>query len=95
MLYMQDWIVLGLMAGIGGVLDIVKIRKTGSKTGQKRFRIFMLTFLNSLGQDGSNETVPMVPHFMLYRQFWPQISTSTFDLKNLEKFFGKKIILKS
>ena len=44
------------MAGIGGVLDIVKIRKTGSKTGQKRFRIFLLTFLNSLGQDGSNGT---------------------------------------
>ena len=44
------------MAGIGGVLDIVKIRKTGSKTGQKRFRIFPLTFLNSLGQDGSNGT---------------------------------------
>ena len=44
------------MAGIGGVLDIVKIGKTGSKTGQKRFRIFLLTFLNSLGQDGSNGT---------------------------------------
>ena len=44
------------MAGIGGVLDIVKIRKTGSKTGQKLFRIFLLTFLNSLGQDGSNGT---------------------------------------
>ena len=44
------------MAGIGGVLDIVKIRKTGSNTGQKRFRIFLLTFLNSLGQDGSNGT---------------------------------------
>ena len=42
--------------GIGGVLDIVKIGKTGSKTGQKRFRIFLLTFLNSLGQDGSNGT---------------------------------------
>ena len=52
----KNWIVLGLMAGIGGVLDIVKIRKTGSKTGQKQFRIFLLTFLNSLGQDGSNST---------------------------------------
>ena len=40
----------------GGDFDIVKIRKTGSKTGQKRFRIFLLTFLNSLGQDGSNGT---------------------------------------
>ena len=44
------------MAGIGGVLDIGKIRKTGSKTGQKRFQIFVLTFLNSLGKDGSNGT---------------------------------------
>ena len=44
------------MEGIGGVLDIVKIRKTGSKTGQKRPRIFLLTFLKSLGQDGSNGT---------------------------------------
>ena len=44
------------MAGIGGVLDIVKIRKTGSKTGQNRFRIFPTAFFNSLGQDGSNGT---------------------------------------
>ena len=40
------------MAGIGGVLDIVKIRKTGSKTRQNRFRIFPSTFLDSLGPDG-------------------------------------------
>ena len=40
----------------GGDFGIVKIRKTGSKTGQNRFRIFLSTFLNSLGQDGSNGT---------------------------------------
>ena len=40
----------------GGDFDIVKIRKTGSKTGQNWFRIFLSTFLNSLGQDGSNGT---------------------------------------
>ena len=36
----------------GRDFDIVKIRKTGSKTGQNRFGIFSLTFLNPLGQDG-------------------------------------------
>ena len=40
----------------GGDFGIVKIRKTGSKTGPNGFRIFLSTFLNSLGQDGSNGT---------------------------------------
>ena len=40
----------------GRDFDIVKIRKTGSKTGQNQFRIFLSTFLNSLGQDVSNST---------------------------------------
>ncbi len=79
------------MAGIGGVLDIVKNRKTGSKTGQKRFRIFLLTFLNSLGQEGSN----VVPFYAVR-----SILTSNLDLdlrprKPKKKFFCKKIILKS
>ena len=76
------------MAGIGGVLDIVKIRKTGSKTGQKRFRIFLLTFLNSLGQDGSNGT----PFYAVR-----SILTSNLDLdldlpprKPQKKIFAKK-----
>ena len=75
------------MAGIGGVLDIGKIRKTGSKTGQKRFRIFLLTFLNSLGQDGSNGTP-----FDAVRS----ILTSNLDLnlgvppRNLKKKFLQK-----
>ena len=76
------------MAGIGGVLDIVKIRKTGSKTGQKRFRIFLLTFLNSLGQDGSNGT----PFYAVR-----SILTLNLDLdhdlrprKPQKKFFAKK-----
>ena len=70
----------------GGDFDIVKIRKTGSKTGQNRFRIFLLTFLNSLGQDGSNGT----PFYAV-----GSILTSTFDLKNFIFCFCKKIILKS
>ena len=81
------------MAGIGGVLDIVKIRKTGSKTGQKRFRIFLLTFLNSLGQDGSNGT----PFYAVR-----SILTLNLDLdldlrpqKPKKIFFAKKNILKS
>ena len=74
------------MAGIGGVLDIVKIRKTGSKTGQNRFRIFLLTFLNSLGQDGSNGT----PFYAV-----GSILTSNLDLdlrprKPQKNFFAKK-----
>ena len=40
----------------GGDFDIVKIRKTSSKTGQNQFQIFPSNFLNSLGQDGSNGT---------------------------------------
>ena len=40
----------------GGDFDKLEIRKTGSKTRQNRFRIFLSTFLNSLGQDGSNGT---------------------------------------
>ena len=69
------------MAGIGGVWDIVKIRKTSSKTGQKQFRIFLLTFLNSLGQDGSNGT----PFYAVR-----SILTSNLDLENLKKFFLQK-----
>ena len=76
------------MAGIGGILDIVKLRKTGSKTGQIRFQIFLLTFLNSLGQDGSNGT----PFYAVR-----SILTSNLDLdldlrprKPQKKFFAKK-----
>ena len=52
----KNWVALGQIEETRGDFDLVKIRKTGSKTGQKRFRIFLLTFLNSLGQDGSNGT---------------------------------------
>ena len=76
------------MDGIGCVLDIVKIWKTGSKTGQKPFRIFLLTFLNSLGQDGSNGT----PFYAVR-----SILTSNLDLdldlrprKPQKNFFAKK-----
>ena len=71
------------MAGIGGVLDIVKIRKTGSKTGQKRFWIFLLTFLNSLGQDGSNGTPFYAVRSIL-------TSNLDLDLENLKIFFLQK-----
>ena len=72
----------------GGDFDIVKIRKTGSKTGQNRFRIFLSTFLNSLGQDGSNGT----PFYAVR-----SILTSNLDLdldlrprKPQKIFFAKK-----
>ena len=72
----------------GGDFGVVKIRKTGSKTGQKRFRIFLLTFLNSLGQDGSNGT----PFYAVR-----SILTSNLDLdldlrprKPQKNFFAKK-----
>ena len=52
----KNWVALGQIEKTRGDFDIVKIQKTGSKTGQNRFQIFLSTFLNSLGQDGSNGT---------------------------------------
>ena len=49
----------------GRDFDIVKIQKTGSKTGQNRFWIFPFTFLNSLGQDGPNALCRELPLFTL------------------------------
>ena len=72
----------------GGDFDIVKIRKTGSKPRQNRFWIFLSTFLNSLGQDGSNGT----PFYAVR-----SILTSNLDLdlglrprKPQKIFFAKK-----
>ena len=40
----------------GRYFDLVKIQKTGYKTRQNQFCIFLFTFLNSLGQDDPNGT---------------------------------------
>ena len=69
----------------------MKIRKTGYKTGQTRFRIFPSAFLNSLGQDGTNGTLFEVVGSM---------SASKHPLRSSKNFkffvnFQKKILQKN
>ena len=54
MLYMPELNCTRFDGGDWWCFGYCKNPENRSKTGQKRFRIFLLTFLNSLGQDGSN-----------------------------------------
>ena len=57
----KNWVALGQIEETRGDFDIVKIRKTGSKTGQGRFRIFVSIIFRSLGQYKSNGIPHVVP----------------------------------